>query len=163
MDFGGDLAVLDPSIVFQMVNIAKLTGKLKLITVSNVASLYFDDGELVYATIDTGNKRVGEILIEKGLINEYQLNSALKVSQLNGVNKRIGDVLIEKEDIDYDVLVSVIQEQIKMAVYTVLDWCQGQFVYFNGARMENEDILLEVKLDHLLLEGLKRLDEAEKD
>ncbi|MCD6378819.1 DUF4388 domain-containing protein [bacterium] len=160
MDFGGDLAVLDSSIVFQMVNIAKLTGKLKLITVNNVASLYFDKGELIYATIDTGKKMVGEILIEKNLINENQLTSALNESRHNGVKKRIGDILIEKGDIDYEVLVSVIQEQIKMVVYTVLDWTEGQFAYFNGSRTENEDILLDVKLDHLLLEGLKRLDEA---
>jgi hypothetical protein len=114
MDFGGDLAVLDSSIVFQMVNIAKLTGKLKLITVNNVASLYFNEGELTYATIDTGKKMVGEILIEKKLINEDQLNCALKESRQDGVNKRVGDILIEKGDIDYQVLVSVIQEQIKM-------------------------------------------------
>jgi len=159
MDFGGDLAVLDPSIVFQMVNIARLTGKIKLITINNVASLYFDYGELVYATIDTGTKRVGEILIEKNLINEDQLNHALRESR-EGVNKRIGDVLIENGNIGYEVLVSVIQEQIKMVVYTVLEWNEGQFVYFDGARTGNEDILLDVKLDHLLLEGLKRLDEA---
>ncbi len=160
MDFGGDLAVLDPSIVFQMVNIARLTGKIKLITIDNVASLYFDDGELVYATIDTGTKRVGEILIEKNLINEDQLKHALRESREEGVNKRIGDVLIEKGNIGYEVLVSVIQEQIKMVVYTVLQWNEGQFVYFDGSRTGNEDILLDVKLDHLLLEGLKRLDEA---
>jgi len=162
MDFGGDLKVLEPSIIFQMINIAKLTGRLKLITADNVATLYFETGELTYAAIDTGNKRVGEILIEKGLITEDQLEQALHESRRDDVDKRTGDVLIENGDIDQNVLVSVIQEQIKEVVYMVLEWIEGQFIFFADAKTENEDILLDVKLDHLLLEGLKRLDEARK-
>ncbi|MDZ7860217.1 MAG: DUF4388 domain-containing protein [Candidatus Krumholzibacteriota bacterium] len=162
MDFGGDLKVLEPSIIFQMINIANLTGRLKLITAHNVATLYFETGQLTYAKIDTGNKRVGEILIEKELISEDQLEQALQESRRDDVDKRVGDVLIENEDIDQNVLVSVIQEQIKRVVYMVLEWVEGQFIFLADAKTENEDILIDVKLDHLLLEGLKRLDEARK-
>jgi hypothetical protein len=49
---------------------------------------------------------------------------------------------------------------MKEVVYEVLAWRKGQFIFFNDVLPQDEDILLEVKLDHLILEGLKRLDEA---
>ena len=49
---------------------------------------------------------------------------------------------------------------MKEVVYEVLQWNDGQFIFFNDAAPEEEDILLDIKMDYLILEGLKRLDEA---
>ena len=59
MDFGGDLSVLEPSVVFQLMSISVLTGEIKFITVDNVASFYFREGALIYATVDTRRKKLG--------------------------------------------------------------------------------------------------------
>ena len=163
MDFGGELRVLKPVVVFQIAGMAGLTGRIKLITADNGSSLYFKNGKLIYATIDTRRKRVGEILVEKGILDEGTLNKALQEYRTSKSSKRIGDYLIEKEAIEYDALVSVIEEQIKSVVYTVLQWDNGDFVYFDGIEPEEEDILLDVRIDYLLLEGLKKLDEKEKE
>ena len=48
-------------------------------------------------------------------------------------------------------------------VYEVLPWKKGQFVFFSGVEPEHEDILLDIRMDHLILEGLKRIDEAARD
>ncbi len=160
MDLGGDLSILDPSVVFQMMSFGGLTGELKLIAVDNVASFYFKEGELIYATVDTRRKRLGRFLVERGLVTEEQLAKVLREYASKEGYERIGHALISRGYLDYNSLASAIQEQMKEVVYEVLTWKKGQFVYFHNVQPHDEDILLDVKLDHLILEGLKRLDEA---
>ena len=57
MDLGGNLAVMEPSMIFQVTGLCGLTGKMKLITMDNVASFWFKEGGLLFATIDTGKKK----------------------------------------------------------------------------------------------------------
>lgn len=159
MDLGGNLSVVEPSMVFQIASICELSGELKLITRDNVASFYFKDGELIYATIDTRKKKLGQFLIEKGYIDEDQLEEALSEYKSKKVDERIGNFLVKKGYLEYEALVSAMQDQMKEVVYEVLPWKKGQFVFFNLIEPMKEDILLDIRMDYLLLEGLKRMDE----
>jgi len=160
MDLGGDLSVIEPSIVFQIFNMSRLTGELKFITQSNVASFYFKEGKLIYATIDTRRKRLGEFLVETGRLTKEQLDEALHEYLAGDSTERIGHILIKRGYISYEILVDAIQEQMKEVVYDVLSWKKGHFVFFNGIQPSDEEILLDIRLDYLILEGLKRLDES---
>ena len=161
MDFGGDLAVLDAALIFQILNMSGLTGVLKLIAIDNVARFYVREGELLYATIETRRKRIGQFLVEKKIISKKQLDDTLEEYKATKGKDRIGHLLIEKGFLDHDALVAAIREQMKEVVYETLDWKKGQFVFFANVLPEDEDILLDVKMDRLILEGLKRLDELQ--
>jgi len=163
MDVGGDLMVMEPSMIFQVTGICGLTGKMKLITMDNVASFWFKEGGLLFATIDTGKKKIGEFLIESGMISEKQLDEALSEMQKKYGKKRIGNILIDRGYLDYETLEKAIHAQIKEVVYEVLPWKKGHFVFFSDVEPEHEDILLDIRMDHLILEGLKRIDEAARD
>jgi hypothetical protein len=163
MDFGGELSVLDPSMTFQIANLCALTGKMTFMTVDNIASCWFDEGHLLYATIDTRKKKIGQFLIEKKVITAQQLEEALEESKSKGGTTRVGIILLQRGYLDRERLVAAIQDQIKEVVYEVLHWKNGQFVFFNGVKPEEEDILLDIRTDHLILEGLKRLDESNRD
>lgn len=160
MDFGGELNILDPSLILQIADMASLTGEMKFITRQNEARLNFVKGDLIFATIESRGKRIGESLVEKGYIDQSQLESALEEYKSREDRIRLGNILIERGYIEYDILVSTIKDQMKEVVYQVLDWKEGRFVFYNGVRPEDEDILLDIKLDHLILEGLRRLDES---
>jgi hypothetical protein len=161
MDFGGDLSALEPSIVFQIMNIAGITGELKFVTPTSVASFYFRTGELIYATIDTRKKKIGEVLVEKGWITSEQLGTVLREHATKKSPGRIGNRLIAKKYLDSDTLVMAIQEQMKEVVFEVLAWKKGIFLFMKDVLPQDEDILLDVKIDYLILEGLKRIDEAD--
>ncbi|MCK4351477.1 MAG: DUF4388 domain-containing protein [Candidatus Krumholzibacteria bacterium] len=160
MDLGGNLSVLDPPSIFQLLNISAMTGELKFVTADDVATFYFKEGQLIYATMDKQKKKLGRFLIEKGWITEEQLYEALKDFWTHKGNKRIGNIMIDKKFFDKESLIEAIQEQIKEVVYSVLSWQDGQFIFFRGVEPRDEDILLDVKMDYLILEGLKRLDES---
>ena len=161
MDLGGDLAVLEPMMVFQVTGICGLTGRMKFITEDNVASFWVREGGLLFATIDTRKKKIGEFLIERKMITGEQLDDALEESQ--NEKKRIGNILIDKGYLDRESLEDAIHEQIKEVVYEVLPWKKGQFVFFAGTEPEDEDILLDIRMDHLILEGLRRIDESSRE
>ena len=163
MDLGGDLAVLEPMMVFQVTGICGLTGRMKFITEDNVASFWVREGGLLFATLDTGKKKIGEFLIENGMGTSEQLEEALVEVQKQKSGKRVGNVLIEKRYLDREKLEEAIHEQIKEVVYEVLPWKKGQFVFFAGTEPEDEDILLDIRMDHLILEGLRRIDESARD
>jgi len=163
MDFGGNLSVVEPAIVLQIFNMSRLTGELKFITHTNVASFYFRDGELIFATIDTRRKKLGQFLIESGRLTKEQLGEALHEYLSNESQERIGHILIKKGFISYETLVDAIQVQMKEVVYEVLSWKDGHFVFFKDIMPRDDEILLDIKLDHLILEGLKRLDEKTRN
>ena len=65
--------------------------------------------------MDFKKKKIGEILIEKGLINPEQLNMALS-EQKRKPNEFLGAILIRKKYIKEDSLVKVLSEQFHLPV-----------------------------------------------
>ena len=60
--------------------------------------------------------RIGDFLIEKGLLNEAQLKVALNEQKKKG--KKLGEVLVELGYIDEKVLLSMIAEQLNIEIIT---------------------------------------------
>lgn len=157
MDLKGKLDIFDATTIFQMLYLAQLTGKLQLKAASNSARIFFDHGNIVFAEITNKTLKLGEYLVDKGWIDDDQLKNALKNKPKN---KRIGDFLVDNGAIRADALRSAVESQIKEVIYEVVRWREGTFSYRNGQKPKSEDIFLDVPTDHLMLEGLKRMDEA---
>ena len=161
MDFGGDLKILEPATIFQIFNMSMLTGVLEYASADKVASFYFEEGELVYTSMNNEKKKLGQFLIEKGWISEDQLEAALKEFKQNNGRERIGQILINRGFLDRNALVHAIQEQMKEVVYEVLTWREGSFEFVNELHPGDEDVLLDVSMSYLILEGMRRMDEKQ--
>ncbi len=55
-------------------------------------------------------KKIGDLLIEKGLITKEQLKEALQIQGFSG--KRLGEVLIDNGHINEDQLIDTISERL---------------------------------------------------
>ena len=42
----------------------------------------------------------------------------------------------------------------------VITWKEGTFAFFHNLRPKDEEILMDLRMDYLLLEGLRRMDES---
>lgn len=158
MHFEGELSVLEPATIFQIFNMSSLTGALKFITKRRMATFFFKEGQLIYATIDN-KKKIGEVLVEQRMITRKQLEGALKFFRHDKGLDRIGKILVDRGYTDKRSLAHAIKEQMREVVYAVLNWDDGHFIFFKDVEPEDEDIYLDVRIDHLILEGLKRLDD----
>jgi hypothetical protein len=57
-------------------------------------------------------KRIGEILLERGLISRAQLEEALEAQRAEASRRKLGEILIEKGYLTYDVLIGYLESQI---------------------------------------------------
>ncbi|MFH1755048.1 MAG: DUF4388 domain-containing protein [Candidatus Latescibacterota bacterium] len=157
MDLKGKLAVFDSTTIFQMLNLAQVTGKLQLTMETNSARIYFEKGNIIFAEITNKSVKLGEYLVNQGLINERQLADAL---QKKPKNKKLGNILVSDGIIEEAALQTAIEAQIKDVVFEVVRWREGGFTFSTGKKPKSQDIFLDLPTDYLMLEGLKRMDEA---
>ncbi len=156
MDLRGNLAIFGPISVLQLINLEQTTGELVFESGGNTARIYFDRGSVTYAEIANRKMKLGEHLLAEGLITREALDRALKAQ---GLRRRLGTVLVEMGEIDARTLRRTIEEQIKEVVYEVVRWRGGRFRFTSGRKPKTQDVFIDIPLDHLILEGLKRVDE----
>ena len=140
-----------------MLHLALASGRLTLDARFNSARIYFHLGNITYAEISNKPLKLGEYLIKEGLISNDQLSQALRKKPKG---KRLGAVLVQEGAISEPDLRSAIEVQIKEVIYEVVRWRDGWFTFESGKKPETQDIFIDIPIDHLMLEGLKRMDEA---
>ena len=145
----------------QMLNLAGVTGELKLRGGENSASVFFEKGNLTFAGIENRPVKLGEYLVRKRLIPQSALDEALK--KRTAGRKRIGALLVEAGHIEETGLRRAIVDQIKDVIYEIVRWQKGSFSFHRDRKPSRQEILIDIPLDHLVLEGLKRLDEEREN
>ncbi|HEX5132190.1 MAG TPA: DUF4388 domain-containing protein [Candidatus Krumholzibacteria bacterium] len=156
MDLRGNLSIFGPISVLQLMNLEPTTGELTFESSGNAARIYFERGSVTYAEIADRRIKLGEYLLSRGLIDRDALDRGL---ESQGIRRRLGAVLVEMGAIDAGELRGAIEEQIKEVVYEVVRWRGGRFRFTSGRKPKTQDVFIDIPLDHLILEGLKRLDE----
>lgn len=156
MDLKGNLSVFEPISVFQLFNLASSTGELTIDTGKNTARIYFDRGDITYAEINKRPIKLGEHLVGEGIISQQKLDETLE-EKSDG--HKLGALLIEKGVVEEAELRRVLEDQVKEVIYEVVRWVNGSFWFVGDRRPEGQDIAIDIPLDHLMLESLKRLDE----
>jgi len=156
VDLRGNLAIFGPISVLQLINLEQTSGELTFESSGNTAHIYFERGSVTYAEIADRRMKLGEFLLSRGLITRDDLDRGLDAQ---GLRRRLGAVLVEMGALDQATLGNAIEEQIKEVVYEVVRWRAGRFRFTNGRRPKSQDVFIDIPLDYLILEGLKRLDE----
>jgi len=159
LDLNGNLAVFEPVNVFQLISYAQRSGQLTLECEDNSARVFFNAGVVTYAEISRRRPRLGEYLVEKKVINQRALDGALVKSQKN--KKKLGHVLLNSGVITEEELRSALEVQVKEVVYEVVRWRKGKFSFENDKMPTEQEVKIDIPLDHLMLEGFKRMDEEE--
>ncbi|MBA3522929.1 MAG: tetratricopeptide repeat protein [Gemmatimonadales bacterium] len=144
--------------VIQLLFLGRRTGCLALADRHNFGTVYFDEGQIVYASIVNRRDRLGDILVRSGRISAEQLQ--LSVDRQSGDREhKLGEILVELGALSREELERYIQLQIEEAVYYLFTWTSGTFNFEAGVRPEREDFLVRINPEYLLLEGARRVDE----
>jgi septum formation topological specificity factor MinE len=157
VDLKGDLAVFEPVFVFQMLHLAQATGRLRIKRPDNAASIYFDRGNVRFAEIATRSVKLGEYLVKAGYLSKEQVEQLLSRKP---ARVRLGRVLVRENILNESALKKALEEQIMEVVFEVVTWNKGTFTFEKDRKPKSQDIFINVPLDRLMLEGLKRFDES---
>jgi tetratricopeptide (TPR) repeat protein len=144
--------------VLQLLAMGQKTGCLSVADRSNFGYVFFDHGQITYASIVNRRDRLGDILVKNGLITADQLQAAIE-RQAHVRNKRLGELLVEMGALNRPDLERYMRVQIEEAVYYLFTWSSGTFSFESEVKPEEQDFLVRIGPESLLLEGARRVDE----
>jgi hypothetical protein len=130
------------------------TGILRVSRTGVEKSIFFEQGQIVFAASSDPDDRLGERLLRQGLITLDQLIEA--VMQLR-TGKRLGALLVEAGSLEPDQLVAGVLSQVEAIVLDLFSWEEGDYRFEEGPLPTEEVITLGMKTGELLLKGIRTI------
>jgi tetratricopeptide (TPR) repeat protein len=160
MAIEGPLRELGIQDVLQLLELAGKTGVLTVRSeqLNDEAILHFGRGEIVFAVRRRSTRRLGQLLIRAGKLTRTQLDDALE-HQRTDPTKRLAEILLDKNFITEDELERQLRFQMEETVYELMAWEEGYFKFEERSEIVGQRLLARVRVDSLLMEGARRLDE----
>jgi hypothetical protein len=158
MAIEGPLRELSIQDVLQMLDLAGKTGVLTVRSqrMRDEAVVHLLEGELVFATRRRSMRLLGQQLLRQGKLTEPDLERALEVQQRDP-SRRLGAILVATDLVDATEVDRQLRAQIEETIYDLVAWEEGYF-RFEETDLEG-DVTVRVRVDSLLMEGARRLDE----
>jgi hypothetical protein len=137
-------------------NMFRKTGILTIQLEGGLKSLYFQQGEIVFATSSFTSEDLGEVLFSLGKIERKTLQ---ELRSLVSKNTSLGKLLVERGIVAPKDLWLAARSQVEHIIYSLFSANSGGF-YFQSLAIEQEQILrLSMSTQNIIMEGLRRLDE----
>jgi tetratricopeptide (TPR) repeat protein len=161
MAIEGPLRELGIHDVFQLLDLGRKTGVLTITSAlrQNEGTIWFHDAAVVAASIQSNPHPLGTALMRAGRIREEDLARA-RALQDQGDARRIGEILVATGALGERELRQQVRTHIEDVVFTMLGWSEGYFVFEEcPAASIPRETDLRISVEHLLLEGARRIDE----
>ncbi len=154
MSLVGNLEDLGLAEILQIVSLSRKTGTLALRCSDKEGAIVFRQGQVVRATSSSFQQSLGEVLIQRGVIDLAVLRKALARQQEEGFCERLGVILIKHFGVSYEVIEEVVREQIENVVFTLFAWREGSFEFVTSDCIDTIDNTRLDPLQFMLDQGL---------
>jgi len=169
MSLVGNLEELSLGEILQIVSLSRKTGILSISSNGRDGSVFFRQGQVVRASSNVYVQSMGEVLIQRGIIEPDLLRTALAYQQEHGFRERLGVILVKNFGIIQDVIDEVVREQIENVVFSLFTWTVGTFRFevrdtvdtVDSTQVDPMQFMLDQGLNSqfLAMEGTRILDE----
>ncbi len=154
----GSLERFEVPDLLTFLNMGRRTGVLVLERPQQETKLFMRDGKPVYATSTREDLRLGSMLVRMGKVKADDLEQALQ-RQGGG---RIGQILLSSRLLTEDSLASFLKVQVSEVVFDTFGWRVGSFCFYDNVPAPVTAVTLDMDLQNLLMEGVRRLDERSR-
>jgi hypothetical protein len=144
------------STILQILSTDNRTGVLRFEQGQAIRAICLKDGKIVAAS-GRERRRLGQILYDRGLISQEQLEEALEKTKEE--KKRLGEVLLDLGYLDEDSLKELIRYQIQEAVLDISLWAEGDFEYRDCQMEFDERGVEDISTMRIVLEAAAKKDE----
>lgn len=171
MSISGNLVDVTVADVMQFVHLGGRTGTLSMKRSDQRAEVGFHRGRIISAWTPE-SKRLGDLLLEIGAIEETVLMEALARQDREVPKVSLGKILVLMGAVTKDQLRDAIADQIEHTIYDLVTWTSGEFDFaLNELRPVDDiavypgDVLPDINLNTqiLVLEALRIFDEKNRD
>jgi hypothetical protein len=170
MSFSGNIEDVSIADTLQFIHLGGRSGTLRLVCGEEKAQIGFHHGRIVQAW-SPGSKRLGELLMEAGIIDQTALETALATQQGQHPRKSLGQILVSMGALEADAIYKTLERQIQGTVRDLVAWSRGTFEFdLDDLRPMDEvavypgDVVnLHVDTQMVLLDALRLFDERNRD
>lgn len=149
----GDITVPD---LLSFFNMFRKNGILSFELEGGERSLYFQNGEVVFATSTFAQEDLGEILFSLGKVERDALQHA---RQISAGRSPLGKVLVERGSVSAQDLWLAARNQVESIVYNLFTFEEGNFSFQPKTLDKEKSVRLSMNTQNLVMEGLRRQDE----
>jgi hypothetical protein len=157
----GPLRELSIHDVFQLLDLAQKTGVLRVTSElrQNGGTVYFDQGAVVAAEIQSNPHPLGSVLLRSGKVSESDLARARDM-QASGDSRRLGEILIAVGAVPRKELERQVRAQVEEVIFELMGWSEGYFS-FSESPLDHvpAQASLRIPTGALLMEAARRIDE----
>jgi Domain of unknown function (DUF4388) len=145
--------------IFQLLAMGRKSGTLGIQREDTIVMVYFKEGSIIYGYGPRQTYHLGQLLKDRGVLTAEQLEQAIRVQSHDNNTHRLGAILISRGFIDRSDLESAVRQQVDELLYSLLSWENGSFKFYENQYPTDEEITVQVSVENVILEGLRRLDE----
>jgi hypothetical protein len=133
---------------------AKKTGVLSLEAEQWSRRIFFESGEMVYASSDIESEQTGSILLASGMISPQQYRQSMAAAGETGRSQET--VLLETRYLSPADLVGAVHQRVETVIMNLCDVEDAKFTFREGPLPAGEVITMKLNSADLLFRGAKR-------
>ena len=132
------------------------TGTLSLMTPSFTKNIYFDGGDVIFASSTYEDDRLGEMLLKAGKISVEQYDSSVEVLKASK-DKRQGAILVELGYLTPKDLFWGVKYQVREIIHSMFLIEDGDYAFHEGELPTQEVIILKNSIGNLIYAGVNKI------
>jgi hypothetical protein len=151
--FLGDMEVPD---LLSFFNMFRKTGILEFHLGDGEKSLYFQHGEIVFATSTLPHEDLGELLFTSGKVERSALEQARRMAE---GRTTLGRALVDRGAVTPEDLWLTLRAQVEEIVYHLFTVQSGSFAFRARSLVSDQIVRLSMSTQNIIMEALRRQDE----
>jgi len=160
MALKGNLRDFSTTQLLNLVNLARKTGLLIIMSQAGSARLYFREGKLIHASIGSVDGHLADMLLKAGKLSTEQAEKIEAQADMQS-DKQLGLALMNAGYVSQDDIVQSVKDYMLDIVYTLFSWNEGEFQFDQNILPSGDRIAVPINLENVILEGSRRIQESE--
>ncbi|MFQ5671024.1 MAG: DUF4388 domain-containing protein [Acidobacteriota bacterium] len=155
----GTLSTMSLPDVLQWLATSTKTGTLQLTNGKFQKTIFFEKGVIISSSSNDPREYLGQFLLSRGKITEELLRKAMESQRATGV--MLGKILVMVNALTEKELLDMLRVKAEESLFDLFLWAGGSFEFSDKALDSKMPFPLALKVEDVLLEGLRRYDELQ--
>jgi uncharacterized protein DUF4388 len=156
----GRLSEMSLPDVLQWAGVVRKSGALQLETEQVATQIFVRDGRIVGCASDDPPTLLGQFLLFQGAITESTLRQAMERQESTG--KMLSKILIEMGSLTPEEMDKHLAAKARETILSLFEWQDATFRFCPGLTPGPRVMAIDVGVEDLLLQGMKRLDDKNR-
>ncbi len=130
------------------------TGDLQCLRPHEERRLYFREGELIFASTNMDAERIGQLVLNAGLVDPIMLEAVLKVV---GPGKRTGRIMVAEGLLTPERLIKIVESYIRRITIAIFSWKDGRVRFTESENTDIEDVVIDIATADVFLDAARHI------